>query len=241
MIKENRVKKALQEGRKCAGIRLTVPAPGLVEMMGMVDLDYVFLDVEHGVFDVAVVEDICRAADMYNITPIARVPDITPGTINRLLDRGVRGVIAPHISNKDDAQAIVNACYFGPLGERSYGGGRSSNYQVNIDDMPAYLQESNEQMCIGAMIETLEGAEKVDELLEVEGIDFFMFGPADFAQDLGYPGKLKHPDVMTVMNAATAKIHAAGKQMREDFMIQKNLSSILINAAREMVETRDQK
>ena len=37
MIKENRVKKALRENRKCAGIRLTVPCPGLVEMMGMVD------------------------------------------------------------------------------------------------------------------------------------------------------------------------------------------------------------
>ena len=239
MIKENRVKKALKEGKKCCGIRLTVPCPGLVEMMGMVDLDYVFLDVEHGVFDVAVIEDICRAADMYNITPIARVPDITPGTINRLLDRGVRGVIAPHISNKEDAQAIVNACYFGPLGERSYGGGRSSNYQVNIDDLPSYLQAANEQMCIGAMIETREGAEKVDELLSVAGIDFFMFGPADFAQDLGYPGELKHPEVMKVMNAATDKIHAAGKQMREDFMIQKNLSSILIEGARNMVEQRN--
>jgi 2-keto-3-deoxy-L-rhamnonate aldolase RhmA len=66
-----------------------------------------------------------------------------------------------------------------------------------------------------------------------------MFGPADFAQDLGYTGELTHPEVMKVVNAATDKIHAAGKQMREDFMIQKNLSSILINAARDMVTTRD--
>ena len=167
MIKENRVKRALKEGRKCAGIRLTVPCPGLVEMMGMVDLDYVFLDVEHGVFDIPSIEDICRAADLHDITPIARVPDITPGTINKLLDRGIRGVKAPHISNKEDAQAIVNACYFGPLGERSFGGGRSSNYQVNIDDQPAYLQASNEQMCLGVMIETLEGAEKIDEIMSV--------------------------------------------------------------------------
>ncbi len=239
MIKENRVKKALREKRKCCGIRLTVPCPGLVEMMGMVDLDYVFLDVEHGVFDVAVIEDICRAADMNGITPIARVPDITPGTINRILDRGVRGVIAPHIANKKDAQDIVNACYFAPLGERSYGGGRSSNYQVNIDDLTAYLQASNEQMCIGAMIESREGAEKVDELLSVDGLDFFMFGPADFAQDLGYPGELKHPEVTKVMKAATEKIHDAGRFMREDFMIQKNLSSILIEAAGKMVEQRD--
>ncbi|MEQ8194880.1 MAG: aldolase/citrate lyase family protein [Rhodospirillales bacterium] len=239
MIKENRVKKALKENRKCCGIRLTVPSPGLVEMMGMVDLDFVFLDVEHGVFDTTVIEDVCRTADLYDITPIARVPDITPGTINRILDRGVRGVIAPHIANKKDAQDIVNACYFGPLGERSYGGGRSSNYQVNIDDLPAYLQATNEQMCIGAMIETKEGADKVEELLEVEGIDFFMFGPADFAQDMGYPGQLKHPEVMKAVEATTAKIHAAGRKMREDFMIQKNLSGILIGAARDMVKQRD--
>ena len=55
-----------------------------------------------------------------------------------------------------------------------------------------------------------------------------MFGPADFAQDLGYPGELKHPEVMKVVNEVTDKIHAAGKVMREDFMIQSNLSTFLI-------------
>ena len=66
-----------------------------------------------------------------------------------------------------------------------------------------------------------------------------MFGPADFAQDLGYPGELKHPEVMKVVNEVTDKIHAAGKVMREDFMIQSNLSTFLIEGAKSLVQKRD--
>ena len=67
-----------------------------------------------------------------------------------------------------------------------------------IDDMPAFMKKCDESVLVGAMMESQDAIDNLDDILSVEGIDYLMFGPADFAQDLGYTGDQKHPDVMKV-------------------------------------------
>ena len=38
------------------------------------DFDFIFVDGEHGPFGLDQLEDLCRTAERYNVTPIARVP-----------------------------------------------------------------------------------------------------------------------------------------------------------------------
>jgi hypothetical protein len=38
--------------------------------------------------------------------------------------------------------------------------------------------------------------EHLDAILAVPGIDLYSIGPNDFAQSLGYPGQLDHPEVV---------------------------------------------
>jgi 2-keto-3-deoxy-L-rhamnonate aldolase RhmA len=82
-------------------------------------LDFIFIDGEHGPFGLDQFEDLCRTAERHNSTTIARVPDIGSSTILRYLDRGIMGILGPHIATEADARRLVRACYFGPLGERS--------------------------------------------------------------------------------------------------------------------------
>lgn len=239
MIFKNAIKDAAQAGKKAYGVRLTVPSPEIVEMLEPVGLDFVFLDCEHGVFDMPSIENICRAADLVGLTPIARVPDISDGTITQFLDRGIRGLIGPHIANKKDAEQLVNASRFGPMGRRSFGSGRGTNYMSGIDDMPAFLKKCDESLLVGAMIESQEAINNLDDILSVPGIDYMMFGPADFAQALGHPGELTHPDVLKVVEETTARIHAAGRKMREDIMVIANIKNFILEGAVAFVSKRD--
>jgi len=170
---------------------------------------------------------------------VARIPDIGTGTITQFLDRGIRGIIGPHIETKADAQQLVDAALFGPAGHRSFGGARGTNYQNDIKDMPAFLAACNDSILIGAMLESQRGIDNLDEILSVPGIDYLMFGPADFAQDLGYPGEPSHPEVRKVMDAAIARIHAAGRLMREDIMVMANAKNLLLDAVRHFMEPRN--
>ena len=239
MIFKNAIKDAIRDGKKAYGVRLTVPSPEIVDMLGPAGLDFVFLDCEHGVFDMPSIENVCRASDLVGLTPIARVPDISDGTIIQFLDRGIRGIIGPHIADKEDAHQLVNASRFGPVGRRSFGGGRGTNYMSGIDDMPAFLKKCDESVLLGAMIESGDAIDNLDDILSVPGIDYLMFGPADFAQDLGHAGDLEHPDVLKVVDEATARIHAAGRLMREDIMVVANIKNFILEGAMAFVAQRD--
>ena len=73
----------------------TFPSPWVIDILGKLDFDYVFIDGEHGPFDLERLEDLCRAAERYHLTTFARLPDIGSSTILRYLDREIMGIRGP--------------------------------------------------------------------------------------------------------------------------------------------------
>ena len=165
------------------------------------------------------------------------MPDIGASTILRYLDRGIMGVLGPHIATEADARQLVRACYFGPLGERSFGGNRGTDYNAGIPDKAAYYRECNEQMLVCALLEDVAVIDNLDAILAVPGIDLYSIGPNDFAQSLGYPGEPDHPAVSKAMADITSRIHKAGKTMQADVMDSAWVSDMLLEAGRRILPT----
>jgi len=159
------------------------------------------------------------------------VPDIGSSTILRYLDRGIMGIVAPHIATEADARQLVRACYFGPLGERSFGANRGTDYNAGIADKAAYYREANEQMLVCALLDNL------DAILAVPGIDLYSIGPNDFAQSLGYPGQPDHPEVVKTMQEITNRIRQAGRRMQGDVMQGAWVSDMLLDAGRRILSS----
>src|ERR1700751_138154 len=76
MKQPNRIKAAMSVGRKSYGYNLSFPSPWVIDILGKLDFDFVFIDGEHGPFGLDQLEDLCRTAERHNLTTIARVPDI---------------------------------------------------------------------------------------------------------------------------------------------------------------------
>jgi 4-hydroxy-2-oxoheptanedioate aldolase len=239
VLKQNKIKVAMREGRKAHGFHLTIPSPSVVEILGLLDFDYVYIDDEHGVLGNTDLEDVCRAAELVGMTPIARVPDLTGPTVNRRLDRGIRGIVGPHVSSPADAEMLVQSCHFGPRGSRSLGGGRGVNYQMGIGDMPAYYRHTNENMFVAIMIEDRAGMDSVEEIAAVDGVDCIFIGPNDFAQDLGFPGDAKAPEVKAAIAQITERVHKVGAKMREDVLVLGNLPEMLISVGEKYARPKD--
>ena len=93
------------------------------------------------------------------------MPDIGSSTILRYLDRGIMGIVGPHIATEADTSQLVRACYFGPLGERSFGANRGTEYNSGISDKAAYYREANEQMLVCALLEDAAVLDNLDTIL----------------------------------------------------------------------------
>ena len=122
-MQTNTTKAKLAEGQTVYGAIISRFAPDLVEIFGAIGYDFVMIDCEHGPMDLEQVEHMVRAAEVFGITPIARIPNHSDSTILRFLDRGVQGIIVPHVNTKLEALAVCKAARYHPDGARGVGGG----------------------------------------------------------------------------------------------------------------------
>ncbi|ETW96196.1 MAG: hypothetical protein ETSY1_27590 [Candidatus Entotheonella factor] len=154
-FRTNKIFEKNKQGKKGIGLGLVYPSAEAIEIIGMLGgFDFVNLDGEHGLFSPESIDEMCRVADGFGLTVTARVPNIRASTINLFLDRGVTGILGPHIETAEDAQALVDACRFVPDGQRSWGGGRGTYYNSTaLLDVPGserteFMQQTNANMLV---------------------------------------------------------------------------------------------
>lgn len=188
-----------------------IPSPQIVEMLGRLGFDWVLIDCEHGTISRESVVTMTMAAEVSGITPIARPSSNSAEAILRVLECGVLGVQVPHVNTAAAARRVVEAVKYHPLGSRGLAGGtRPAGYGYSGPTV-AYVAEANTETLVCVQLEEKEALHNLDEMLQVAGIDVFFIGPSDLGQSMGYPGRSDVPEVREAIDAAFARIAAAGK------------------------------
>jgi 4-hydroxy-2-oxoheptanedioate aldolase len=209
MVDRGTFKKRLQAGEVVLGPFTLVQAPIMMTALGIAGMDFVILDMEHGPFDMTNVEAMCHAADAAGVATIVRVGELNDWMILRALDVGATGVEVPQISCKADAEAVVRAAKYTPIGRR----GLSIITRAGALGTrgPRYTDLANEETVVVIHIEGVEGVRNLDEVLTVDNIDVIFLGPYDLSQSLGIPGQVEDPRVEDAIRECVRKIKAAGK------------------------------
>tara|TARA_B100001123_G_scaffold240132_1_gene268630 strand:- start:661 stop:1395 length:735 start_codon:yes stop_codon:yes gene_type:complete len=216
ILRKSNIRTAINNGTVVNNLTLTFPEPTIAEWAGYAGFDDLHLDMEHGVFDWESAEMMCRVADMHGMTCTARIPNTETDTILRAFDRGLMGILCPHVDNAEQAHRIAMASRFGPQGERSFGTSRGRDYGMHDMTPAEYMAEFNREVTVAIQIETKHAVDTIEEILEVDGIDLITFGPQDLAQSLGHPGYPDHPEVVEAMESVITAVHARGRKMSSD-------------------------
>ena len=202
-LRPNRAKHKLAAGGTATAISGTITSD-LIDALGPVDFDAVWLEGEHGPVDYGHIGDLSRACDLWGKTSIVRVAQNEPGVIYRCFDLGIQGVIVPHVDTKAEAEAVVSAGKFHPLGKR---GMATSRQGFGVD---GFQSKINDETMLIVLIEDIKAFNNLDEILTVDHIDVFFVAPSDFGQSMGYLDR-NHPDVQEKVTEAIRRIVAAGR------------------------------
>lgn len=231
-VRVNSIKRAAREGWRSRGLRTMVPSPTVLEIVGMMDFDHVFLDAEHGRFDLADIEGCCRAAELSDLTVAARVPDGRRSIISHYLDRGVQNITVPHVRTKAQAEEAVEACFFRPMGTRAAAGERSDRFWHGIADHQKHFAESNANITLCLMFEDRESLDNMDEILSVPHVDFYKVGKNDLCQSLGYDRVtgVYPEEVNRIVADVDAAVRAKGGLMSDDAVIELNFRQMVMGA-----------
>jgi len=208
-MRTNTTKAKLDDGKVVYGAIVSRFAPDTVEIFGAIGYDFVMIDCEHGPMDLDQVEHMVRAAESFGITPIARIPNHEDSTILRFLDRGVQGIIVPHINTREDAESVAQAARYYPEGRRGVAGGRAHDYGVGVgrEESASWI---NSQVLVIPMVEETEAVDNLDEILAVSGVDVLHVAAGDLGQSMGNPGR---DEVRKLMSQVILKIKGSGKHV----------------------------
>jgi 2-keto-3-deoxy-L-rhamnonate aldolase RhmA len=143
---------------------------------------------EHRVWDPREIQSILLACHLYDIDGMVRVPTREKACLYRYLEDGATGLMIPHILNVEQAQAIVQATKFPPLGDRGIdNAGLDSGYHANSNNL-MYTQEANRETFLVLQIETPEAVRNCQAIAAVAGVDILFVGPGDLGLRLNLEG-----------------------------------------------------
>jgi len=203
-IRPNRLKERLAAGH-VATIVSGSNDPDLIDQLGTLDVDGIWLEGEHGGVDYADLGNLTRACDLWGKTSVVRVMDNDYATIYRTLDRGAQAICVPHVNTRAEAEAVVQSAKFAPVGRR---GMFTSRQGFGVSD---YFKAANDQSMLLVLIEDIAAIPKLDEIIKVDHIDVFFVAPSDLATSMGHIGNPAHPDVQKTIDAALTRIVQAGR------------------------------
>src|SRR5438094_9426857 len=203
-IRPNRLRQTLAAGRVATIIGGTND-PDLIDQLGTLDVDGIWLEGEHGGVDYADLGNLTRACDLWGKTSVVRVMDNDYATIYRTLDRGAQAIVIPHVNTRAEAETAVEAAKFAPIGKRGMFTSRQG-FAV-----PDYLKTANDQSALMVLIEDIAAVRQLDDIVKVDHIDVFFVAPNDLATSMGHIGNMAHPDVQKTIDGALTKIVQAGR------------------------------
>lgn len=157
---------------------LTEPSAPAVEMGHLAGYDTVVLDIEHGFFDLRELDAIIPFIRAKGMRVIAKVLGPERGPIQQALDFGADAVAIPHITSAAHAAEICGFAKFPPLGDRSFAGGRTSNYRGFTDEW--VTAQDNTIHCY-PMIEDGSAFDEIDAILALPVVDGIFIGPSDLS------------------------------------------------------------
>lgn len=234
----NGIIRALEQGKPAFTCWAKLDKQFAIEMADA-PYDGVVFELEHNPYDISGLGDalqymlnrqqIAQSGSVApSTTPIARIPangaEMNQFLAKQVLDRGVYGVIWPHIGTVEQASNAVASCRYGrpkntplyePKGVRGdgpataarYWGVSGPEYYAKADVWPLAPEG---ELIVGIMCESVQALENLDQILaNVPGIGFVLIGEGDLSQELGYPRQYDHPEVVGAMRkiVETCKKH----------------------------------
>ncbi len=219
-----KLRQKLKKNEPIYGLWVTLESASITDMAVAIGLDWVVIDAEHGHLDWRDINSHIRAALRSDTVVLVRIAERSTSLSKRALDIGADGIVIPWMENVEDLEEAVRDCRFPPKGRRGIGGERATAWGQCLEE---HATEADQNVLIVPLIESIAAIPNIPKMCEVDGIDIFFFGPADFSSTAGFPGKWEGPGVAKQILELKDIINASGKHCGVVSTSTKNLTERL--------------
>jgi 4-hydroxy-2-oxoheptanedioate aldolase len=199
-MRPNKFRELLKADKPTIATHIHTTWPSIVEAIGHTGLyDYVEFVGEYGPFDLHDLDNLCRAAEIYDLGTMIKVDQEPRGFIaSRAIGSGFQSVLFSDCRSAEDVRECVNIVRpetpedggtFGVATRRftymGYGG--SQEYVQALRDIVVVL-----------MIEKKGAVENLEEILSIQGVDMIQWGGSDYSMSVGKAGQRGSAEIKAV-------------------------------------------
>ena len=212
-MRPNLVKRSLQSGGTSIGTFVfEFNTSGVGRLAAGAGAEFTVYDMEHTGWSVESIRALIATARSTAMAPFVRVPVTEYHFIARVLDMGAMGIMVPMVESGEQAQRIVEAGKYPPVGRRGAAFGIAHD-DYSKGDVGEKIASANAETLLIAQIESAAGVEAVDAIASTEGIDVLWIGHFDLTNSLGIPAQFEHPRFTDAVDTIVAAGERHGKAL----------------------------
>ena len=206
-MRKNKIRQLLNEGKPTLATHVHSTWPSVIEAIGHTGIyDYVEFVAEYGPYDLYDLDNMCRAAELYDLGMMIKV-DYEPHRFyaQRAVGAGFGAVLFADAHNVEEARTcLLSALPDTPEDGGGFGVGMRRHSYMGYGGSAEYVQALRDVVRV-LMIEKRGAVEQLEEILALPGLDMVQWGPADYSMNIGKAGQRGAPEVREAEYTVTKK------------------------------------
>lgn len=185
-MKISRIRQLLETGQTLWMVNPGGASVDVVDMMANVGAKCLFIDCERTAVGIESVTALARCAQSHGMAALVRTESMQREILVRYLDRGIDGIVVPHVETVEQLKSI--------------------------GEVVAYVTKGMATKTFSiAQIESQAAIENVAALAADKSIDGFLVGPNDLAHSMGFAGDTSRPELMKAIDGVVATLQQHGR------------------------------
>lgn len=209
-MRASEVLKKLRAGEIVSCFKINLSDARSSEIAAIAGFDCIWIDQEHIGQDWSMVASNVWATKAHGADLLVRVARGSYSDLVRPLELDATGIMVPHIMSLEDAKEVIKMTRFHPIGRRPIDGGNADGSYTALD-FNDYLVQANKERFVIFQIEDPEPLKDLEAIAALDGYDMLFFGPGDFSQGIGVPGKWDHPELIATRKRVAEVAKKYGK------------------------------
>jgi len=237
LLQENKLRKLIREGKPTIGTRILSSWPGIVEIIGQTGLfDYFEFLAEYAPWNLYDLENLARAAELYNMSSMIKIDAIPRSYIAaKALQSGIQNFLFADIRTVKDAEEAVKSIKLEPKGIMGIGNFRIGGYVFAKYSVSDY-RKAAEDAVIAFMIEKKSAVDHLEEILSIDGVDMVQFGPWDYGLSIGLTGEPGTPWALADPKVKEAELKTIKTAIKMDKRPRVELGSADVDLIKKYIE-----
>ena len=182
--------------------------PSITETFAKAGFDFLAIDMEHSSITLPQAKNIISACQSYGVSCLPRPVSHSNDFFKPLLEFGSDGLFVQMVNNSSELMKVIDNFKYPPIGKRSYGINRAQEYGFEIE---RYFSSWNKNSSLIIQVESIDGVNNIESLLDNDQVDAVMIGPYDISGSLGVPGEINHPKVINASKKVISACEKYGK------------------------------